>query len=305
MNIKVAPPHTSKRILLRDAQDLRRWRESLGREPAAREDSSLSTQPLIALVPTMGYLHEGHLSLIRQARTLAQHVVVSLFVNPTQFNDPQDFEHYPRDEEGDLKAAFSAGADAVFLPTPEVIYPQGSQTRVRVGLLAKFLCGATRPGHFEGVCTVVMALFQLTQCQVAIFGEKDYQQLSIIRQMTRDLHLPIEIIGAPTLREDDGLAMSSRNARLTLSERQSASSIYQGLLAAQAVWAEGTREVDILRAIIRKHLPPKARIDYLEVCHPHTLEPLQGHLNVYDSAVVAIACFLGKVRLIDNIVLED
>jgi len=253
----------------------------------------------------MGYLHEGHLSLIREARNLAQHVVVSIFVNPTQFNDPADFDRYPCDEAGDLKAAFSAGADAVFLPTPDIIYPQGAQTRVRVGSLAESLCGATRPGHFEGVCTVVMALFQLTQCQVAVFGEKDYQQLTIIRQMARDLHLPIEVISAPTVREYDGLAMSSRNARLTTKERYQAPCIYQGLKAASTAWAHGIREVDHLCDVVIQLLPVETRIDYLEFCDPRTLEPLRGNLNDYPSVLLAIACFLGDVRLIDNILIED
>ena len=275
---------------LRDAASLRAWRRSV--------------RGKVAFVPTMGYLHEGHLALIRAARARADHVIVSVFVNPTQFNDPADFERYPRDEMGDLQAALDAGADVVFMPTPEVIYPRGSETRVMVGSLADWLCGATRPGHFEGVCTVVMALFQLTQCDLAIFGEKDYQQLAIIRQMTRDLHLPVQIIGYPTVREPDGVAMSSRNARLTRSDRQLAPSIYRGLLAAREAWRHGERRAEALCEVARSHLPESGRLDYLSVCDPITLTPLTGDLYDHESALMAVACHLGAVRLIDNMTLE-
>lgn len=287
-----------KSRVVRDASELNAWRE-------AHVDRRLVVKAKVALVPTMGYLHAGHLSLIREARAYADHVIVSIFVNPTQFNDPRDFAAYPRDEEGDINAAINAGADLIFLPTPKVIYPAGSQTRVRVGSLADPLCGATRPGHFEGVCTVVMALFQLTRCDFALFGEKDYQQLAIISRMTQDLHLPTEVIGCPTLRESDGLAMSSRNARLTSRDRESAPAIYQALRAVQASWRRGERSVDLLSQVALELLPGSAHVDYLSICDPISLEPYSsGSMIKAERALVAIACFLGEVRLIDNIMLE-
>ena len=251
----------------------------------------------------MGYLHRGHLSLIQEAKRRAQYVIVSIFVNPTQFNHRGDFDAYPRDEIGDAKAATEAGADALFIPDPSVIYPSGAQTWVNVGSLGDHLCGATRPGHFKGVCTVVTALFNLVQCQVAVFGEKDYQQLCIIRQMTHDLHLPVEIIGAPTAREESGLAMSSRNARLTSTGRLEATSIYRSLNAARAVWRRGERSISVLSRSMMNELSQQARLDYLTFSDPHTLQPLD-HLNDQSQVLIAIACFIEGVRLIDNLVLD-
>lgn len=281
--------------VLRNSGELNTWRQKIGQ---------VSGEVQLALVPTMGALHEGHLTLIREARRYASHVLVSIFVNPTQFNDPLDFERYPREEAQDIKAAFSAGADAVFLPTPEVIYPRGAQTSVKVGSLANVLCGATRPGHFEGVCTVVTALFNLTRCDVALFGQKDYQQLTIIQQMTRDLHLPIHIIGVPTQRAPDGVALSSRNARLSVRERAIAPKIYQGLQAAASCWRAGERDVSILRNTVINTLDDEFMLDYLELCDRSTLTPLKGLIPQYDEALLAIACFIGEVRLIDHIMLR-
>ena len=256
----------------------------------------------VALVPTMGALHQGHLSLIREAQARCEAVIASVFVNPTQFNSARDLDAYPRDERGDLKALEGVGCDAVFLPSVEELYPQGAQTRVNVGSLADHLCGATRPGHFEGVCTVVSLLFHIVGCDVAIFGEKDAQQLAIIKQMTRDLRFPVEVVGAPTAREEDGLAMSSRNLRLSAQERCLAPSLYAGLSEASAAWARGERNPDQLKALARARFASKARVDYLELCDPLTLQPLNAH-HGRSEALIAVAAFLGEVRLIDNLTL--
>lgn len=279
-----------------DAQSIKEWRAQL---------SSHDSRPLIGLVPTMGFLHEGHLALIREAKRLAQYVVVSLFVNPTQFNQKADFESYPRDEEHDMELAGTAGADAMFIPRPEVIYPVGAQTWVNVEALAENLCGSSRPGHFQGVCTVVTALFNLVGCQLAVFGEKDYQQLAIIRQMTRDLHLPVQIIACPTYREETGLAMSSRNARLSAQGRIEASTIYQALSQAQTLWQDETSSLLQIDHEIKRLLSNELVIDYLQFCHPQTLKPysLDMETDHEQELLVAIACFIEGVRLIDNIIL--
>ena len=291
MNSKSLP------LILNHAQDIKLWRKSLVNK---------GSQALLGFVPTMGFLHDGHLSLIREAKRRAQYVVVSIFVNPSQFNNSSDFEHYPRNEKRDIHLASLAGADAIFLPTVDVIYPRGAETWVNVGSLAKNLCGATRPGHFQGVCTVVTALFNLVGCQLAVFGEKDYQQLAIIRRMTQDLHLPVEIIGLPTFREANGLAMSSRNARLSESARQEAAGIYSALQKAQALWQQGQSKLSTLEQVIIKSLPDCAQIDYLSFCDPQTLQLLEvseQDLEQNTPILVAIACFIEEVRLIDNIIL--
>ena len=281
--------------VVKDARGLAQWRSNL---------LASDQRPLIGFVPTMGFLHEGHLSLIREAKKHAQYVVVSIFVNPTQFNQKSDFESYPRDEDGDAFMAMEAGADLIFMPTPEVIYPSGAETWVNVGNLGNYLCGSSRPGHFRGVCTVVTALFNLVQCQVAVFGEKDYQQLAIIRRMTQDLHLPVKIIGMPTYRERDGLAMSSRNARLSEPARLEAVGIYRGLKTAQQHWDRGERQLDILGTVVQQALPRSAVIDYLSFCDPETLQPIVTS-GQQDRVLLAIACFIDGVRLIDNIILGD
>ena len=291
MNSKSLP------LVFNQAQDLKRWRESL-----VYTDSL----PLLGFVPTMGFLHEGHLSLIREAKRRAEYVVVSIFVNPSQFNNSSDFEHYPRNEERDIHLASLAGADAIFVPTVDEIYPHGSETLVNVGSLAQNLCGATRPGHFQGVCTVVTALFNLVGCQIAVFGEKDYQQLTIIRRMTRDLHLPVEIVGLPTYREGNGLAMSSRNARLSKIARQKAGKIYSALKEAQVLWQQGQTQLSVLEQSIKTSLPANSRIDYLSFCDPQTLQLLdvsERKQSQDSSILIAIACFMEDVRLIDNIIL--
>lgn len=280
--------------MVRDQRELAIWRAQL---------IDRDQRPLIGFVPTMGSLHEGHLSLIREAKRRSQYVVVSVFVNPTQFNQTSDFESYPRDEFGDVRSATEAGADLVFIPEPKVVYPSGAQTWVNVGTLGDHLCGATRPGHFRGVCTVVTALFNLVQCQIALFGEKDYQQLRIIRQMTRDLHLPIEIIAVPTAREESGLAMSSRNTRLSKAGQQEAASIYRALCSARSLWVRGERRLSILSQSVISELSDHAQIDYLTFSDPDSLQPLT-QLDEHSSVLIAIACFIEGVRLIDNLVLD-
>jgi len=280
-------------LVFETIQELRAWRAQQ-RARGAR----------VALVPTMGALHEGHLSLIKLAQRQADVVIASIFVNPTQFNQAADLLNYPRDLEGDLRALERAGCDAVFTPSVEELYPTGAQTRVSVGSLADHLCGAARPGHFEGVCTVVSMLFHITGCELAVFGEKDAQQLAIIKQMTRDLHLPVEVIGAPTAREPDGLAMSSRNRRLCPEQRALAPQIFRGLSAAQEAWASGERDPQRLIGLAREALGEAFRVDYLTLCHSQSLEPLSaGHQEA--EALLAVAAFLGEVRLIDNISLSS
>jgi pantoate--beta-alanine ligase len=257
----------------------------------------------IAVVPTMGYLHQGHLELLRVGRARADVLVLTLFVNPTQFAPGEDLDRYPRDLAGDLAKATAAGTDIVFCPQAAAMYPAGHQTRVVVRELSQPLCGASRPGHFEGVATVVTKLFHLSQPHLAVFGEKDYQQLAIIRRLVRDLDLGIEIVGVPIAREPDGLAMSSRNAYLTPDERRHATCLYRGLRAAEASFTAGERGAGPLVAAARAEIAatPGARIDYLEL---RDAEGLQAIDRVEAPAVLAAAVFIGQTRLIDNLVLR-
>ena len=273
-----------------------------------REWKKTLTTPL-ALVPTMGCLHQGHLSLVKHAQEYTSTVLMSIFVNPTQFNQADDFTLYPRTLESDLQKAKSAGCTACFVPTVETMYPPGSQTRVSIGTLGEYLCGAARPGHFDGVCTVVSQLFNMTQCEYAIFGEKDFQQLAIIRQMVQDLHFPVHIIGSPTYREDDGLAMSSRNLRLTSVHRQRAPLLYQGLQVGYSMWEKGCRDIDLLLETVQNHFPQEGKIDYLMICDSLTLQPIdrqwkEGCKEGWEEGILALAYFFDDVRLIDHIRLE-
>jgi pantoate--beta-alanine ligase len=253
----------------------------------------------VALVPTMGYLHEGHLALVREARRHADRVAVSIFVNPTQFGPNEDLARYPRDLAGDLAKLASAGADATFVPAAAAMYPAGYQTFVQVRDLEKGLCGDRRPGHFVGVATVVLKLFQIARPQVALFGEKDYQQLVVIRRMVRDLDVPVEIVAVPTLREPDGLAMSSRNSYLSPPDRTRAAALYRGLSAARARHAAGERRAPALvEAAAAEIRPAVDRVDYIEVRDAETLAPVDP---VDGPAVVLVAAFVGATRLIDNI----
>jgi pantoate--beta-alanine ligase len=256
----------------------------------------------IAVVPTMGALHDGHLSLLREARGRADIVIVTIFVNPTQFGPNEDLARYPRDEAGDLAKARTCGVDLAFCPDAAAMYPAGAQTFIEVRELQKPLCGASRPGHFAGVATVVAKLFHATLPHVAVFGQKDYQQLAIIRRMVRDLDFEIEIVGAPIVREPDGLALSSRNAYLSPEERRGALALSRGLAAAEAAARAGERSAAALVAAARAPIEaePLARIDYVELRDAAELVPLE---RLERSGVLAMAVFFGKTRLIDNRVL--
>ena len=253
----------------------------------------------LALVPTMGFLHEGHVSLIRAARQAAPTVAVSIFVNPAQFGPGEDLSRYPRDLEQDLRKCAEAGASFVFAPAgSEEMYPPGFQTHVEPGPLAQPLCGARRPGHFRGVCTVVAKLFALSRADAAFFGEKDYQQLLVVRRMALDLNLGTEVVGRPIVRERDGLALSSRNAYLDPEERQRATALWHALTAVRKEYARGERSVDALEELARRVLERDGlRVDYAELRDPVELErPAQAD----GSTRLFLAAFVGKTRLIDN-----
>lgn len=259
----------------------------------------------IAFVPTMGYLHEGHVSLLRAAHAHGEHVVLSIFVNPTQFGPREDLTRYPRDLPGDLAKAASADTAVAYVPETATMYPPGYQTYVQVRELEQGLCGEKRPGHFVGVATVVLKLFNAVQPHAALFGEKDFQQLAVIRRMTRDLDLPIAIIGRPTVREPDGLAMSSRNSYLSQEERARALALSRGLFAARDAFARGEREAAKLVALAQETLTGHVTsLDYLELRDAETLAPLGGTAPVRGPAVLAVAAFVGRTRLIDNVRLD-
>jgi pantoate--beta-alanine ligase len=258
----------------------------------------------IAFVPTMGFLHAGHLQLIRQARTMGDILIVSIFVNPIQFGPTEDFKQYPRDWDRDAQLCDSGGTDVIFAPTAEEMYPEGFQTAVSVPLLSQNLCGISRPVHFQGVATVVAKLFNCTMPHVALFGEKDFQQLAVIKRMVRDLDFVIQIIGVPTVREADGLAMSSRNTYLSTQERQSALSLSRSLFKAQELFKSGERNarvlIDSARTIITRE--EAAIIDYIKVCDIETLQDVD---TIAKPAVMALAVKIGTARLIDNVVLKE
>jgi pantoate--beta-alanine ligase len=258
----------------------------------------------IALVPTMGYLHPGHASLLHEGRRRADLLVLSIFVNPTQFGVGEDFDKYPRDMERDSEIARAAGVDYIFSPRPEDMYPPGYQTWVDVEKLTRPLCGASRPGHFRGVTTVVTKLFGIVQPDVALFGRKDYQQLAVIRRMRNDLNLPVEIIGMPIIREADGLAMSSRNAYLSADDRQRALCLSRALQAARTAYRGGETDTVRLAAIARGEIDAvaTARIDYLEFRDGMTLEEKR---TADDATLLALAVKIGPTRLIDNCVLGE
>lgn len=253
----------------------------------------------IGFAPTMGALHEGHLSLVRLAREWAERVVVSIFVNPTQFGPNEDFARYPRQPEKDAEMLASAGCDLLFLPEVETIYPPGHTAFVEPGGPAEGLEGALRPGHFRGVATVVSALFNLVQPDVAVFGKKDAQQLAVIRRMVRDLHFPVEIMAGETVREEDGLALSSRNAYLSPDERRAAPVLYRSLRAAEQTIAAGERRGDEVRRVMREVLDsePLARTEYAEVVDAESFQPVDA---LAGSLVLPLAVRIGGTRLIDN-----
>jgi pantoate--beta-alanine ligase len=271
-------------------EDLRRYRR------AAR-----ATGHRVALVPTMGALHEGHLSLVDEARRHADRVVVSIFVNPAQFGPGEDLGRYPRTPDHDAALLAERGCDLLFLPEVETIYPPGAVTFVEVtGPPARGLEGSFRPGHFRGVATVVTVLFALVEPEVAVFGEKDAQQLAVVRRLVRDLRLPVTIVAAPTVREEDGLARSSRNAYLSPPERRAATVLFRALTAAREALEGGERSAAQIRARLRGVLAeePAARVDYAEVVAADTFEPVEV---IAAPVIVPLAVHIGGTRLIDNL----
>ena len=274
-------------LVFRDPQKLQRWALKQ-REAGVR----------VGLVPTMGYLHEGHLSLIAAAKKYADAVVVSVFVNPIQFGPNEDFEKYPREEKADLAKCRAAGAAAVFLPTPQTMYAPDASVHVTEEVLANRLCGLRRPGHFRGVCTVVAKLFNLAQPNVAVFGQKDFQQACVIRRMVRDLNFPIRIVVAPIVREPDGLARSSRNTYLSETERQQAVGLSRSLHLAKRLFREGQTSAKRIVARMVKSLEADGlQVDYVEIVDAETLDPVK---TVQKGNAVLLAVYDGKTRLIDN-----
>ncbi|MCE9520029.1 MAG: pantoate--beta-alanine ligase [Verrucomicrobia bacterium] len=276
--------------LLQTISELREWRSA--------------QKSRVVLVPTMGALHEGHLELMREARRIAGSdgcVAVSIFVNPLQFGPQEDFARYPRDLESDAGKCQSVGVDVIFAPSAEEMYPADRSIIVLETRLSKILCGASRPGHFDGVCTVVLKLFNLINPHDAVFGKKDYQQLAIIKRMVRDLNVPVKIIGCETVRESDGLAMSSRNRYLNDEERRQAPAIRQALLKAREHWMSGGRNAEVLQKIFTNHLnqfAPLHRLDYIACVDRATLEPLNEKC---EAGLMATAVYFGSTRLIDNL----
>jgi pantoate--beta-alanine ligase len=256
----------------------------------------------IAIVPTMGALHAGHMHLMEVAKEHADLVVVSIFVNPIQFNRPDDFTKYPRTLDDDAWKCAENGVHGLYLPTSEMMYPDGYETYVIPGALAEPLCGAGRPGHFRGVTTVVTKLFNAAKPHVGVFGQKDFQQLAIIRRMAIDLDTGVEIVGVPTVREEDGLAMSSRNARLSRAERFAARCVPDAINVAKTAVAEGEVSAAVIAGMVAQEIGHQrlAQVEYIDVRDPHTLQPIH-HLN--GPTLLAIAIWIGDVRLIDNIVL--
>lgn len=257
----------------------------------------------IAFVPTMGYFHEGHLSLMREGKKRGDVLVISIFVNPLQFGPSEDYNRYPRDLERDLRLAESVGVDVAFCPEVEAMYPPGFQTYVEVTELQKPLCGKYRPGHFRGVATVVLKLFNIVKPHVALFGLKDYQQFLVIKRMVQDLNLDLEVVGLPTVREADGLAASSRNTYLSPEERERSRVLYEALTAAKEAFEGGEKDAGrLLEAAWRVlRAEPGVEVQYLELCDPDTLEPLKGEV---ERGLLAVAAYVGNTRLIDNLLLE-
>lgn len=256
----------------------------------------------IGLVPTMGYLHRGHLSLVEAAAKENDKVVMSIFVNPTQFGPNEDFSRYPRDMGADLKEAYQAGVDVAFCPNVEEMYPAGYQNYVEPGPLTTYLCGKSRPGHFRGVCTVVLKFFNIVTPNNAYFGQKDYQQFVVLKQMIKDFNLPITMHCMPIIRESDNLALSSRNVYLTAEQRQAAPMLFAALSEAKQMYAAGENNAAIIEQRISEIISgfPGARIDYIAIADKDTLEPLT---DIENGAVIALAVWFGNTRLIDNILI--
>lgn len=281
----------------------------LRQELSLKRQAIRSNASVVGLVPTMGYLHQGHASLMQAARQQSDIVVLSIFVNPIQFGPNEDFDSYPRDEVRDVETARSQGVDIVFIPSVEEMYPQATQTTVSVSKLTERLCGASRPGHFDGVTTVVSKLFNIVQPQRAFFGMKDAQQVAVIQQMVNDLNMPVEIVPCPIVREEDGLALSSRNVYLSAEQRTQALVLSKALRAAQDAADTGIaiNAADI-RRILREQITTSslAVIDYAEIQAFPSLEPLadQEEVQGRDDLLIALAVKFGKTRLIDNIRLQ-
>jgi pantoate--beta-alanine ligase len=274
--------------VLRTNNEMTRWREERHRKGQ-----------IVGFVPTMGYFHQGHLALMEEALRRAQEVVVSIFVNPTQFGPGEDLDLYPRDMERDLQLCRDLGVDAIFAPEVEEMYPPGFQTRVQVENLTQNLCGQHRPGHFSGVALVVTKLFCAIRPHLAVLGEKDFQQLVVIKRLSEDLNLGVEIVAHPTVREPDGLAMSSRNKYLSAEERSSALTLSRSLLAARDMVTAGERRADVLVARAKEMIEaePHTRIQYVQVVDEETMTDID---EVTSKAVMAMAVFVGQARLIDN-----
>jgi pantoate--beta-alanine ligase len=278
--------------VIESIQEMRKWSEA-ERGAAMR----------VVLVPTMGALHEGHLSLVRDGKKRGERLVVSLFVNPAQFGPNEDLAAYPRDFERDRDLLENEKVDVLFYPTAAEIYPEEYQTYVEVEKLAALLCGEFRPGHFRGVATVVAKLFNIVRPHAAIFGAKDYQQLQLVRRMALDLNFDVEVVGCPIVRDEDGLALSSRNRYLSPEERAAALSLHRSLKGAESLAQQGEKESRRILGAVRAEIErePLARIEYARVCDPETLQEVA---RVEDGAVLALAVRVGKTRLIDNTVLK-
>lgn len=258
----------------------------------------------VGLVPTMGYLHEGHMALMDEARGRCDRLVATLFVNPTQFGPGEDLGSYPSDFDGDRAKAEAHGVDLLFAPAPDGMYEPNHATWIDVPALGEHLCGASRPGHFKGVCTVVAKLFMLAQPDVAVFGQKDWQQLAILRRMVRDLNIPVELVGHPIVREADGLALSSRNAYLTEGERAAAPALRKGLLRLAEKAGDGEHDCAALKRWLKEEYAstlPMGEVDYIEIVDPDDIVPVE---TIRGAALAAVAVRLGRARLIDNILIE-
>ena len=274
------------------------------KEMLARADEWRGQELKIALVPTMGFFHRGHLSLMEYGKTVADRLVVSLFVNPAQFGPSEDLDRYPRDLERDAALAREVGVDVLYTPAAAAMYPRGYQTYVEVEQLSQGLCGASRPGHFRGVATVVLKLFNQVQPHTAIFGEKDYQQLAVIKRMAADLDLTVKVVGRSIVRETDGLALSSRNTYLNPEERAAALCLYRSLNAARELVASGAKSRQRVLEVVRQMITstPHTRIDYLALVHPETLREVD---SIEGRARLLLAVWVGGTRLIDNTLLSE
>jgi len=258
----------------------------------------------IGLVPTMGYFHEGHLMLMRMAKKISDHLIISLFVNPAQFGQGEDLDKYPKDMERDKTLARAVGVECIFAPSVEEMYPEGYSTYVNVENITNVLCGVSRPHHFRGVATVVTKLFNIIEPDIAVFGEKDFQQLAVIKQLVKDLNMNVRVVGHPTIREPDGLAMSSRNAYLRVDERKKSLILNKSLHLARNLFAEGVRDASKIRDSVKKMISSEegCDIDYVEVVDPERLSPIR---TIEDKALIALAVRIGSTRLIDNTVLGE